>query len=101
MFKISLLALGMLFFNNGLFIAPDMDKEFSSATISSEVQEDIQFMNTIISSKLKKAALLEKQAELLLELDTNSFEGKKLLEDAKLQRLMTLKYKAAIACKTR
>lgn len=101
MLKTSLLLLGMLFFNNGSITEPTMDKEVGTAAISAAVQEDIQVMNGIIDLKLKKAGLLQMQGRQLLELNKNSLEGKRLLEEAGLQRLMTLKYKAAIACKMR
>ncbi|MDH7447910.1 hypothetical protein [Aquimarina sp. 2201CG14-23] len=61
---------------------------------------DIDELNQIIQKKVQKAEQLEAQAILLLEKDGNSEEGLKFVEQAKLQRMMTLKYRAAIACKT-
>lgn len=101
MLKTSLLLLGMLLFNNGSNTEPAVHKETGSATITAEVQEDIQVMNGIIDLKLEKAAHLQLQGKQLLKHNKSSVEGKRLLEEAKLQRLMTLKYKAAIACKMR
>ncbi|MEW7290191.1 hypothetical protein [Aquimarina sp. 2304DJ70-9] len=62
---------------------------------------DIDELNWIIQKKLQKAEQLEAQATVLLEKDGNSEEGLKFVKHAKLQRAMTLKYSAAIACKTR
>ena len=101
MIKASLLILGMLFFANELITAPNLAKDAISAPISLEILEDIRVMNGIINLKLAKAAQLEIQGKQLLKFNANSHEGLSLLEDARLQRLMTLKYKAAIACKTR
>lgn len=62
--------------------------------------KEIKILNHIIEKKLKKAELLETTAIALLERDKDSEEGLKLAKEAQLQRMMTLKYKAAIACKT-
>jgi len=63
------------------------------------ILEEINTFNQIIENKLVKASVLENQAKLLLTKDANSIEALKLKEQAQLERMMTLKYKAAIACR--
>jgi len=69
--------------------------------ISAEVEKEIDAMNEIIVLKLHKAEKLEKEAALLLQQEHTRAQGSELLEEARLERLMTLKYKAAIACRLR
>lgn len=83
-------------------------KNYSTAKVSSETlamseitKKEIKTFNQIIESKWNKAVALENRALVLLEENQNSTEAIKLNQEAQMQRMMTLKYKAAIACRIR
>ncbi len=83
-------------------------KEFAPSTFdvvtplkSNIVEQEIMEFNQIIEHKLKMASEWDVQAAALFKEDNNSPEGIKLKEEAQLQRMMTLKYKAAIACRVK
>ncbi|NER12611.1 hypothetical protein GWK08_04105 [Leptobacterium flavescens] len=71
----------------------------NTAIVNSTIAEEIDAFNSIINKKLETAEELENRASLLFKKDSNSKEGQSLLREAQLQRTMTLKYKAAIACR--
>lgn len=71
----------------------------SETIISKEALKDIEIFNQIIEIKLEKASALDRQADVLLTENPNSKEAQDLKEEAQLYRMMTLKYKAAIACR--
>lgn len=71
----------------------------SEAIISEETLKDIEIFNQIIELKLEQATTLDKQADALFVQNPNSMEAQNLKEEAQLYRMMTLKYKAAIACR--
>ncbi|MDY8137062.1 hypothetical protein [Aquimarina sp. 2201CG5-10] len=77
------------------------DKDTKEKEISIEVAAEIDAFNKIIDLKLTKAVQLEEQAEELLKVDQNSEKAIELRKEAQLQRMMTLKYQAAIACRTK
>ncbi len=97
--KKSILALVVIIACYG-FTPITMDsKNTTTADDTTIILEEINTFNQIIENKLVKASILENQAKLLLTKDANSMEAVKLKEQAQLERMMTLKYKAAIACR--
>lgn len=71
----------------------------SEAIISEETLKEIEIFNQIIELKLEQATTLDRQADALFVQNPNSKEAQDLKEEAQLYRMMTLKYKAAIACR--
>ena len=63
------------------------------------LQQEIQSFNEIIECKINAANLLQEKAALLLAQDKSSEMGQAYQAEAKLQVMMTLKYRAAIACR--
>jgi len=74
----------------------DSEKVESKKTV---LQQEIQSFNEIIDSKINTANVLQEKAALLLSQDPNSEMGQAYQAEAKLQVMMTLKYRAAIACR--
>jgi len=77
----------------------EIENRSALVTTSIEVQSEIAFMNEIIQKKLDKSHSLKKEAALLLEIEPTSSRAADLLKESELQLLMTLKYRAAIACR--
>ncbi|MEK6155432.1 hypothetical protein WIW50_19340 [Flavobacteriaceae bacterium 3-367] len=77
----------------------DDNNGIDSSSNNAMIVEEIAELNQIIESKCEKAEMLEAQARIILQKDGGSEKGLNLVKVAKLQRMMTLKYKAAIACR--
>lgn len=79
-----------------------IDKVSSETAINEVVvTKEIEALEQIIESKIKEADIMETLAEGLLKENQNSIKATRLSEKAQMLRMTTLKYKAAIACKTR
>ncbi len=98
MFQKILIVLSILFFSFSPNSVETKNVEDKTTTV---IAQEITALNNIIFTKLENIIQLEEQAANLLKEDSGSKKAVVLLEKAKLQRMMILKYKAAIACRTR
>ncbi|MEO2053105.1 MAG: hypothetical protein ABGX00_15220 [Allomuricauda sp.] len=96
MIKNFFMLLSIVFINTSA-IEPNPDLTLNTIGTSDAIKQEIAQINNIIDTKQKKANALEEKAGVLFGNNQNSDQALKLLEEAKLQRMMIWKYKAAIA----
>lgn len=96
MIKNFFMLLSIVFINTSA-IEPSPDLTLNTIGTSDALKQEIAQINGIIDTKQKKANALEEKAGVLFGNNQNSDKALKLLEEAKLQRMMIWKYKAAIA----